>query len=283
MAIATAGKTGTKWDFSSRVAADAVLPRRPLASALPPVSTAPGICTPLRPIHMAPALERPNNHGTSIPPGDPFRSLWRPLLVSAFVATMVFLFMKLGSEVVEGETQSFDQHILHLAQALRSQHTTLAEVMRDLTGLGSVAVLTLFTVITVVYLALLGSQRMAALVAVSMISGTVLLNLFKSFFGRARPDLAFAEISVSGLSFPSGHASMSAIAYLTMGALIAATRWRTRERLYILLTAGLMTLLVGLSRIALGVHWATDVIGGWAFGSAWAVVWLLVARTLVRR
>lgn len=217
------------------------------------------------------------------PMQDPFRSLWRPLLVAAFVAAMVFLFLKLGSEVVEGETQNFDQRILLFAQALRDQHPILAEIMRDLTALGSVAVLTLITVVTVTYLALFGSQRMAVLVAAAMISGTALVSVFKGFFGRARPDLAFAELSASGLSFPSGHASMSAIAFLTMGALIAATHKHTGERIYILLFAGLLTLLVGLSRIALGVHWTTDVIGGWAFGSAWAVVWLQVARTFVKR
>jgi undecaprenyl-diphosphatase len=76
---------------------------------------------------------------------------------------------------------------------------------------------------------------------------------------------------------------MSAIAFLTMGALIAATQRRHRERIYILLIAALLTLLVGLSRVALGVHWATDVMGGWAFGAAWAVLWLQVARLLARR
>lgn len=216
------------------------------------------------------------------PPTDPFRSLWRPLLLAAFAAAMVFLFLKLGSEVVEGETQSFDQRILQFAQALRAQYPTLAEIMRDLTALGSTAVLTLFTVVTVAYLALFGTKRMASLVAVSMISGVSLVTMFKDFFDRARPDLAYAELAAPGLSFPSGHTSMSAIAFLTIGALLAATRRRTGERFYILLTAGLITLLVGLSRIALGVHWTTDVIGGWAFGSAWAVVWLLVARALNR-
>jgi undecaprenyl-diphosphatase len=214
---------------------------------------------------------------------DPFRSLWRPLLLAAFIAAMVFLFLKLGSEVVEGETQSFDQRILQFAQAMRVRYPVLADIMRDLTALGSTAVLTLFTLVTVIYLALFGTKRMAALVAASMVSGVTLVSVFKSLFGRARPDLAFAELSVSGLSFPSGHASMSAIAFLTMGALIAATHRRAGERIYILLVAGLLTLLVGLSRIALGVHWTTDVIGGWAFGSAWAVLWLLVARALAKR
>ena len=214
---------------------------------------------------------------------DPFRSLWRPLLVGAFVAAMVFVFLKLGSEIGEGETQGFDRSILHWAQAQRAQHPALSEMLRDITALGSFAVLTLVTAITVGYLALFGSRRMAALVAIAMVSGIALVGVFKSLFDRARPDLAFAELSVSGLSFPSGHTSMSAIAFLTIGALLAATHKQAGERVYILLVASLLTLLVGLSRIALGVHWATDVIGGWAFGSAWAVVWLQVASGMVRR
>jgi undecaprenyl-diphosphatase len=217
------------------------------------------------------------------PSNDPFRNLWQPLLAAAFVAGMAFVFLKLGSEVVEGETQGFDQRVLLLAQALRGQYPVLVDVMRDLTGLGSVVVLTLITAVTVVYLALFGSRLMATLMLTAMVSGTALVSLAKGLFGRARPDLAFADLTVSGLSFPSGHASMSAIAFLTMGALIAATQRRTRERIYILLIAGLLTLLVGISRVALGVHWATDVMGGWAFGAAWAVVWLQVARVLARR
>jgi len=213
---------------------------------------------------------------------NPFRNLLRPLLAAGFVAAMVFVFLELGSEVLEGETQSFDQRVLLLAQELRSQYPRLADMMRDLTSLGSMVVLTLITATTVIYLALFGSRLMAALVLVSMVSGTALVSLTKGLFGRARPDLAFAELTVSGLSFPSGHASMSAIAFLTMGALIAATRRDTRERIYILLIASFVTLLVGISRVALGVHWATDVVGGWAFGAAWAVVWLQVARVFVK-
>ena len=216
------------------------------------------------------------------PSSDPFQNLWRPLLAGAFVAAMAFVFLKLGSEVVEGETQGFDQRVLLLAQTLRHQYPPLTDVMRDLTGLGSVAVLTLITAVTVIYLALFGSRLMAALVLASMLSGTALVSLTKGLFGRARPDIAFAELAASGLSFPSGHASMSAIAFLTMGALIAATHQRNRERIYILLIAGLIVLLVGLSRIALGVHWATDVIGGWAFGAAWAVLWLQVVRMFAK-
>ena len=84
------------------------------------------------------------------------------------------------------------------------------------------------------------------------------------------------------MSFPSGHATISAIVFLTVAALLANTRIRAVERTYIMAMATLMALLVGLSRIALGVHWATDVAAGWALGTAWALAWLLCARGLAR-
>jgi undecaprenyl-diphosphatase len=196
---------------------------------------------------------------------------------------LAFAFAKLGSEVGEGDTRIFDMQLLQRAQSLRAAHPWLAAVMRDLSGLGSPTVLTLFTVATVGYLALVSARTTAVLVAASVISGSVLVSVFKAAFGRIRPDVAYAELVVSGLSFPSGHASMSAIVFLTLGALIASTRNRLAERVYILMTATLMTLLVGLSRVALGVHYATDVLGGWAFGTAWAIVWLLLARHIARR
>jgi undecaprenyl-diphosphatase len=214
---------------------------------------------------------------------NPQRTIWQPLLVAAFLAFTIFAFLKLGAEVVEGDTLAFDQRLLQLAQSLRINHAWIGPVMRDLSGLGSTIVLTLVTVGTVFYLALFSSQRLAALVAVSVSSGTLLVGWFKAGFGRIRPDLSYAEISVPGLSFPSGHATMSAIVFLTIGALISATRRRASERVYILLAAGLMTFLVGLSRVALGVHWVTDVMGGWAFGSAWAVFWLWLVSRMSRR
>lgn len=214
---------------------------------------------------------------------DPYRTLWLPLLVAAFVAFMLFVFLKLGAEVVEGDTLVFDQRLLQFAQSVRIKHAWIGPAMRDLSGLGSTVVLSLVTVGTVMYLALFSSRKLAILVAASVASGTLLVGWFKAGFGRIRPDLSYAELSVPGLSFPSGHATMSAIVFLTIGALISATRRSTSERVYILLVAGLMTFLVGLSRVALGVHWVTDVMGGWAFGSAWAVLWLWLLSHMSRQ
>lgn len=226
-----------------------------------------------------------NDSGAGLPPSrlDRYHFLLKPLLILFTAAVLAFAFAKLGSEVGEGDTRIFDMQLLQRAQSLRAGHPWLAAVMRDLSGLGSPLVLTLFTVATVGYLALVSARITAVLVAASVISGGVLVSVFKAGFGRLRPDVAYAELVVSGLSFPSGHASMSAIVFLTLGALIASTRNRLAERVYILMTATLMTLLVGLSRVALGVHYATDVLGGWAFGTAWVIVWVLLARHIARR
>jgi undecaprenyl-diphosphatase len=214
---------------------------------------------------------------------DRYLSLLKPLSIGLAALLLALMFIKLGGEVVEGDTRGFDTRLLLGAQALRAEHPWLAESMRDLSGLGSTIALTLFTVATVGYLALVRARTTAMLVAISVAVGSVFVSLLKSAFGRLRPDTAFSEVLVSGLSFPSGHTSMSAIVFLTLGALIASTRSRLRERAYILAAASVLTLLVGVSRVALGVHWATDVLGGWAFGVAWAMAWLLLARQVARR
>lgn len=211
---------------------------------------------------------------------DSVQALVKPLLIGLALALLAFAFARLGSEVIEGDTLSFDAYVLRGAQSLRINHPWLAEIMRDLSGLGSTVALTLFTLATTGYLALFSARGTALVVASSVISGSMLVSVFKAMFGRVRPGAAFAEILVPGWSFPSGHASMSAIVFLTVGALVASSRKRVNERSYILGVAVLMTLLVGLSRVGLGVHWATDVLGGWAFGTAWAVGCLLVARRL---
>lgn len=179
---------------------------------------------------------------------DRYRSLLLPLLAGLGVVLLAWAFIQLSSEMVEGDTRAFDTQILRAAQSLRSAQTWLAEVMRDLSGLGSTAVLTLFTAVTVGYLALVSARATALIVATAVITGSVGVSVLKAGFGRLRPAANFAELVAPGLSFPSGHASVSAIVFLTLGALLASTRSRALERMYILATASLMTLLVGLSR-----------------------------------
>lgn len=212
-----------------------------------------------------------------------YPSLLHPLLIVFAAAVLALGFVLLGCEAGAGDTLVIDLQVLQRAQALRAAHPWLAEVMRDLSGLGSTVVLTFFTVAGVGYLALVSKKTAALLLAISVVCATNLVDVLKVAFGRLRPAAAYAEQTAMGLSFPSGHTSMSAIVFLTLGSLLASSRSRLSERLYILLAATLLTALVGVSRVMLGVHYATDVLGGWAFGSAWVMVWLLLGRYLAKR
>lgn len=218
----------------------------------------------------------------AVPADGRYRRLLRPLLVGAVLVLLILAFVELAGQVLEGETHAVDLWVLQRAQAWRAEHPWLTEVMRDLSGIGSTVTLTLVTLMTVGYLSLATTHRVALTVATSVASGAALMSLLKIAFGRLRPDVAQAAIVVPGLSFPSGHSSMAAIVFLTLGTLIASTRTRLRERSYILAAAALVALLVGVSRVMLGVHWATDVLGGWAFGAGWAMAWLLLVGAVMR-
>jgi undecaprenyl-diphosphatase len=125
---------------------------------------------------------------------------------------------------------------------------------------------------------LLTRRRAAAWLMLGAVSSGVALNsLLKFGFARPRPDLVAPAVRVFTPSFPSGHATMSAITYLTLGALLARTNSEISVRIYFMTLAGMLTVLVGLSRIYLGVHYPTDVLAGWCFGTAWAMgCWVLM-------
>ena len=224
-----------------------------------------------------------NNAGSSAGARQQNFSLVQILGFGLVAVLCILAFALLAGEMIEGETRPFDMALVRAAQSLIIAHPWVFEVMRDLSGLGSTVVLTIFVAITVGYLALISMRASALLVAASTISGALCVSGFKVAFGRVRPDTAYAELVATTLSFPSGHATMSAVVFLTLGALVASTRPLWIEKIYILCAAATMAMLVGISRIALGVHWATDVLGGWAFGSAWAIVWLFLAGFLSRR
>ncbi len=214
---------------------------------------------------------------------DPaYRSVLKSLLLGGVAALLAWLFLEVSGEVMEGGTRSLDVALLHAAQQLRTQHADLGSLMRDLSGVGSTLVLALLTCMAVLYLLLIGRGLQAYVLAASVASGSLAVFVMKTAFGRSRPDPAFADMVATGLSFPSGHASISALVFLSLGALLASARQRLAERVFILCAAALMALLIGLSRIGLGVHWASDVVGGWAFGAAWALLFLLLARHLAR-
>jgi undecaprenyl-diphosphatase len=154
------------------------------------------------------------------------------------------------------------------------------ELFRDFTALGGVGVLSLLTLASVGYLWLQGLHRAALFVLAAILSGLLLSLALKSGFDRPRPDLVPHGSMVYTSSFPSGHAMLSAVVYLTGGALLAVVHASHRVRIYLIGCAVLATLLVGISRVYLGVHWPSDVLAGWAAGAAWAAACWLVAQWL---
>ena len=210
------------------------------------------------------------------------------LFLFLVVAGGLFAFIKLASEVAEGDTLAADRWLL---LALRTPSdpsipigpSWLREAMVDVTALGGVSVLALLTLISAGYLIAARKPATAGFLVVAISSGAIASTLLKMGFARSRPDFIGQLVEVHTASFPSGHAMNSAVTYLTLGALLARAEDDRSVRIYLVAAAIFLTLVVGFSRVYLGVHWPSDVIGGWCVGSAWAVLCSLIARTLGRR
>ncbi len=121
------------------------------------------------------------------------------------------------------------------------------------------------------------------LVVVATAGGGLLNEVLKWWFARKRPEIVPHLVSVGSASFPSGHSMLALVTYLTLGALLARFASRRRSRTYCIVVSLLLALLVGLSRVYLGVHYPTDVLAGWSAGLAWALPCWLVARYLQYR
>ena len=199
----------------------------------------------------------------------------------------LFGFFKLTEEVVEGDTRGFDQSVLlwfrnkaDLSDPIGPQW--LEVVMRDITALGGLLILGLLTIAACGYLWLTQRHKLALFVAVSIPAGALLNTLLKEYFTRPRPDIVPHGTGAALSSFPSGHATMSTIVFLTLGALLSLSTENTRIKIYILFWSVFLTVIVGISRVYLGVHWPTDIIAGWIAGGTWAVLCLLVGHWLLR-
>ncbi len=206
----------------------------------------------------------------------------------AVLALFAFVFAKVAGEVTEGEWAGGDRALLLLFRSSTDPGDPvgprwLEEMARDVSALGGTVVLTLLTIGVVGHLLLVGRRRAAAFVASSITGATVLAYALKDLFARPRPDVVPHLAYVSSASFPSAHSMLSTAVYLTLGALLARYQKSRVLKAYALLWAVLLALLVGVSRVYIGVHWPSDVLGGWAAGAAWAALSWIVARTLQRR
>ena len=206
------------------------------------------------------------------------------LAVGLGACAALLLFVVLAGEVMEGDTRALDTRIL---VALRNQNDLatprgpiwLQSALLDLTAMGGATVLGLMVTAIVGFLLLQARYRTAFVILVTAASAEILDEVLKRVFMRPRPTVVPHLRDVVSTSFPSGHAMDSAIIYLTLGAMLMRIAERRLTKIYCLSVAVALTLLVGVSRVYLGVHYPTDVIGGWIFGFVWAsICWLVEQR-----
>ena len=199
------------------------------------------------------------------------------LAVSALV---IWAFAELADGVVEGESRRFDRAVLLWIHAHSPEW--LDGPMRLVTalGYGQVVLPLLAAVVFAFYLK--GWTLSATLLLVSTVGGSLLTALLKAVFGRARPELFDSGYTGSFYSFPSGHATV-AVGFYGALTLILAYRLRGIARSAVVACGVSLVLLIGFSRLYLGVHYPTDVLAGFLAAPLWVisvgvvyVVWLSV-------
>ena len=223
--------------------------------------------------------------------GLPFRRLERRelawLLIGVGVCLLLWGFLALASEVMEGDTKSLDTKIL---VALRKADDPSRPVgpawvensLLDLTAIGGPIVLGLVVLSVVGFLVLQARYHTAIVVLATAASGEIATFVLKNAFLRPRPDVVPHLRDVTTSSFPSGHAMDSAIVYLTLGAMLMRLAERRITKIYCIGMAIFLTLIVGISRVYLGVHYPTDVAAGWMFGFFWASLCWIVSKRFER-
>ncbi len=226
--------------------------------------------------------------GPTIAPEEATRpGVRRPphLLWAAGVAALAIALILLGGMMTSRWPFAFDRAIL---LALRDTVDPsrpigpgwLRPTLVDITTLGGVTVLTMAVVATAVVMI---AQRLwwtAALVVAATVSGSLAVAQLKQLVGRPRPALVDHLVTVGDLSFPSGHAANSAIVYLTLAALTTQVEHGWVARNAVIALAVMLVGMIGISRVYLGVHWPSDVLAGWSFGTLWALGWWLVGARL---
>ena len=202
------------------------------------------------------------------------------------IALGVMTFVEVADDMTEADGQQFDLQVLLWLQPVAGEPRGpwwLHEAAADLTSLGGISVLTLFAVIAFSFLLIQRKRLSALLLVVGLIGGVALSEGLKALFERERPPIAYQAVETLNASFPSGHALLSTVFYLTLGVMLTRAFPQKRFKAFVLGSAITIALLIGLTRIYLGAHWASDVIAGWCAGAAWAMALWLVAYAVERR
>lgn len=229
-----------------------------------------------------------NGNGLAGQQSSPVGSTGTERAVAILTFTCLLGFVLLAIMVQLGHGERLDRAILLLLRESGDANNPLGppwfeEAAAEFTALGGYTILTTVTVIVVSTLLLLRKFAAAGFLLAAVISGSLLSSLAKRVFERARPDfVGHLDVTFTS-SFPSAHAMVGTFTWLTLAAIAARFIEQRGLRIFMLAAASVMAILIGSSRVYLGVHWPSDVLAGWFLGVAWAGACWLVANRLGRR
>lgn len=194
----------------------------------------------------------------------------RPLVAGLAVSALSFAaFWELAGEYAESPAvAAFDATVTAAIQSMRTP--PLTAIMLGITALGSTIAVTGAMVVVVLLLLRRGRRADAVFTLAAIAGGSLLSTVFKGYFDRVRPPAESALIALpSSFSFPSGHAMGSLCLAWVLGWLACGTSWRTAHKAAVVGGLATYAVLVGVSRVYLGVHWPSDVVASWLLGAAW--------------
>jgi undecaprenyl-diphosphatase len=206
-----------------------------------------------------------------------------PVVLMAIVAAGIYSFLAIAEEVREQEIERIDSALLLLFRDPSDLSTPIgpkwfSQAVVEITTLGGYPVLVTLVAVVAGFLIVSRYYGAAVFMLASIISGTIASHFLKLVYDRPRPDVVDHLVEIHTASFPSGHATMSAVVYLTLATLVVRLVDNMAVRIYVIAVAIFLTFAVGMSRIYLGVHWPSDVAAGWALGATWACLsWLTVS------
>ena len=214
------------------------------------------------------------------------RHALRPMGGLALAAGLFLMLLLVWASMRAGLDQRIDDRLLLALRRtgrpdLAAAPARFAIFMHDVTVLGGGRLLTLLVIGAVGLFVVRRAAGSALVLVLAAYSGSRLVNVMKAAVRRVRPDLVTHLVSEDTFSFPSAHAANSALVFLTIAALATRHEADGTTRRYAMAVAIIMTLLIGVSRVYLGVHWPSDVLAGWCFGAGWATLWLVVAERLL--
>lgn len=210
------------------------------------------------------------------------------LLVWAAIAfILMLLFLVFTSEVRESDAGQpelvgmIDKSVAEVLSKTRSQ--TLTNIFIEISALGSVSFLTIAVILGVLFFSLSKNYLAGVFLVITTSSAGLLSQTLKGFFERPRPSLERHLVFVDGFSYPSGHSLGSAAFYLMLALLVSEFYPGRTQRLIIFFVSTMLILLIGFSRIYLGVHYPTDVAAGILLGAIWALLSAIIKFAYERR